>query len=1356
MEAMSPTFATLLALTDRTSTEAYRQGESIGRWIVPFLLLLGIGKCVQVMRRPTASTMGVGSLLLLLLGMALSAVATTLSAQEIIPRKAAFFLVIPNFLMIPGAFILGIVALATYDRTRFRQGRAQAIWTICLSSLIGIGMCVTLAQTFLKNSGEETASPEQAQTISEPEFNFTFTPPAGWRKMNPDAFNSIARFMLRKSGPDTFVAIIPEHPGMDLKVEALREISIGKLNAETRILSQTESLAKVGRLDFLRVVSHVRLKSPDVVLCYEHWFYSRQGFCWQFMFWSTDGNGKILGERAAELMSSFRLLDPERDGLAEGTFKEVDLPAFGLRTRLAGKGWDILPSGEWFDPQCAFEARKAADHIFAMPVLFTEKAPDLAALKRAFLTKLNLKHPDEGAYEERPWNPGPQDEGVEIIAHRPDENGAPATLLLRISRRENSACMTGSWAATAKEDRDRFRRNLDLITQPKPVGAAPADSRERKRSYELFLNTVGVSYYLRENFPEAVSWFALAFNQTKSDGPILGNWVDSLQKSEKPAEALALLRAHRPFLEKKPSLLYEMARLQVGEGDIAGGQATFLELIGRDYQEEQHLLDWVNLLNNKDKETLGADAINAWVARHPSVKTRVWQAQQVYLKGSHDESITLFEKLAAEFPEDDSVACNLGEHYNKHGDHAKAAEISSRLLARKKSVRAGMILGWSHMGRKWYRDAKEAFEAAAKTGPETDEIRSAIREASALLGQGDNSSIKTPIEPVSLPSSLASRLGSDPVPAAWEKDQTAIWLLRATGWQHTKGARTRHTLHRRVRILDSEAATSFSTVEVGFNPLNERIFMNRMEVRDSSGAVVSRASVSDAYVRDQGGDTASNRKVLHIQVPGVQPGRTVEWEITWEDLDPSPLDFERHIFASGLPSLVDTLFFVGDIPLMRFESTGGPALEEIREDRLAAWINRRREASPSEPLAVMLEERCPAVWFGSDHGGWDRVTRDYLADIRDRLEPDPALVKLSAELTRDCADDRAKLAAIARHVQKEVGYKAIEFGVRARRPNAPAETLRLRYGDCKDMALLLHHLLRAAGVTSHLALVNTDWTIRPGLPNLDQFNHMVVHVPGLGAGWLVDATDKTLDLAGFPANNLWHTHALLLDAEKPRLLDPPAPPRPEACRLSLSRTASIEEGAWKVEETVNAAGYYASYLRSSFTGLSTEQQFKNAQEILARMGNVRLQSCTFDDLNDTSKPAVLHLGYTIPGALKNGSAEPGAVPPSFWETDYLGTTFVKDRHTAYLWNFPLDLTSQVTLRVPGPLTPASISSFQQEAASDYCSWKLQPLALSPRELQLRFSFKAGVVRKGPETYHSFHEAWEKARLAWDKAVTWGK
>jgi hypothetical protein len=174
---------------------------------------------------------------------------------------------------------------------------------------------------------------------------------------------------------------------------------------------------------------------------------------------------------------------------------------------------------------------------------------------------------------------------------------------------------------------------------------------------------------------------------------------------------------------------------------------------------------------------------------------------------------------------------------------------------------------------------------------------------------------------------------------------------------------------------------------------------------------------------------------------------------------------------------------------------------------------------------------------------------------------------------------------LARYVQTNYTYKALEFGRRARLPHTTAEILRNQYGDCKDHALLLQQLLEASGIPARLALVRTQGKVCKELPSLDQFDHMVVFLPAFRNGFFIDCTDKGSDLGQAVPLGLAGKEALILDAVNPRFVTIPDYPEGSSL-LQVRREVRITNGTdVAVHEVLRLKGYNGSTLRAYFKQL---------------------------------------------------------------------------------------------------------------------------------------------------------------------------
>ena len=91
------------------------------------------------------------------------------------------------------------------------------------------------------------------------------------------------------------------------------------------------------------------------------------------------------------------------------------------------------------------------------------------------------------------------------------------------------------------------------------------------------------------------------------------------------------------------------------------------------------------------------------------------------------------------------------------------------------------------------------------------------------------------------------------------------------------------------------------------------------------------------------------------------------------------------------------------------------------------------------------------------------------------------------------------IARIVGRLHREVRYTGVEFGSARLIPEYPSETLRRRFGDCKDKSTLLVAALRASGIDAYLALLSAgdDQDVSADLPGLGMFNHAIVYVPGV-------------------------------------------------------------------------------------------------------------------------------------------------------------------------------------------------------------------------------------------------------------------
>lgn len=324
------------------------------------------------------------------------------------------------------------------------------------------------------------------------------------------------------------------------------------------------------------------------------------------------------------------------------------------------------------------------------------------------------------------------------------------------------------------------------------------------------------------------------------------------------------------------------------------------------------------------------------------------------------------------------------------------------------------------------------------------------------------------------------------------------------------------TLRHRVifRVLTAEAARSWSRVERSWAPWNQARPEIRARVITARGEVheLDPATLSEQGARDRG-ELYSDRRVLAGPLPALEAGALVEELVTLRDTAPT--------FDAGTSA---RFFLAQPTPIrqVRFEVTA-PAALPLRwvvrgaADRPAAVVKdgvrrvtlelRDAKAAPAvDPGGPHEQPPAPYVLFGWGRS-WEEVARRY-GELWERQLAGADLSEAVRSALGGGKPERVEaVRRVVAWVHENVRYTGLELGEAALVPAPPTETLKRRYGDCKDLALLVTGLLRAAGLDARLALVRLDWhELVPEVPGISQFDHAIVRVEGTPPIW-IDVTD---------------------------------------------------------------------------------------------------------------------------------------------------------------------------------------------------------------------------------------------------------
>jgi len=204
---------------------------------------------------------------------------------------------------------------------------------------------------------------------------------------------------------------------------------------------------------------------------------------------------------------------------------------------------------------------------------------------------------------------------------------------------------------------------------------------------------------------------------------------------------------------------------------------------------------------------------------------------------------------------------------------------------------------------------------------------------------------------------------------------------------------------------------------------------------------------------------------------------------------------------------------------------------------------------------------------------------------------------------------------------KEIRYTGVEFGDAAVVPHTPAETLKQKYGDCKDKSTLLVAMLRSADIPAYVALLNVGRRedVVKDLPGMGRFDHAIVFVPGSPDLW-IDATDEYARVGQLPASDQGRL-ALIARPETDSPVLTAVPASKDNVALEERRFVLSENGPARVIETNRPLGTIESEFRSYYAN-QEEKDFKKGltDYVKNQYLSDKLDRAVHSDPADLTKP----------------------------------------------------------------------------------------------------------------------------------------
>jgi hypothetical protein len=403
-------------------------------------------------------------------------------------------------------------------------------------------------------------------------------------------------------------------------------------------------------------------------------------------------------------------------------------------------------------------------------------------------------------------------------------------------------------------------------------------------------------------------------------------------------------------------------------------------------------------------------------------------------------------------------------------------------------------------------------------------------------------------------------------------------------------------VHTAIRLETIQAVQNEAQGRVAFEPRTQEFTLHWLRIH-RAGAVFDRTALENlrCVQREADGFTSPNRLTLLLLLEDVRPGDVLEVCYTMQDQPLLMREYCGCLFAlpEGAP-LGKFCFSVrfNETRLLDWEASA-PDLEPVETQRgneiQWVWMRENFPGARAEEHTPPWHISYPWIQV-SDCPDWETVAAAFAeAWIVDRAEAD--LAAIEPEIAAGGGNILQQTEKAIQLVQDQYRYLALDEELDGQPPTAPEVVARRRYGDGKDLSMLLVLLLKRLGLEARLVLVNSKFrkSLAGLLPMPSLFNHLVVEYKARGEVRWVDATAK--GQGGGSLNRVIRDFGVGLPVARAGadLIDAPEPGVEanvyrikESVLLDTSGTTSI------FGIVVTARGTHAEALRREFESQGTE------------------------------------------------------------------------------------------------------------------------------------------------------------------------
>lgn len=317
-------------------------------------------------------------------------------------------------------------------------------------------------------------------------------------------------------------------------------------------------------------------------------------------------------------------------------------------------------------------------------------------------------------------------------------------------------------------------------------------------------------------------------------------------------------------------------------------------------------------------------------------------------------------------------------------------------------------------------------------------------------------------------------------------------------------------------IVNQAGVEGNSQINLSYDPAYQKLVLHSLRIIRNSEVIDKIDSARMSLIqREEDMDELiyNGRTTLNMILDDVRIGDTIEYSYSIIGMNPvyqNIFAYNRYLeWGVAVEKLSLRLVWNKPAPLYHKLVNSNLQLSRKKTDKGDEYLVQANKVDP-----VRLMDNTPP-WFlpwgmvyFSELKSWEEVARWSENLYRNVRVKDSNIEQIISDIKTNNKGVDKQISAALRFVQDEVRYLGIELGQNSHLPNTAFETLKNRYGDCKDKTVLLLTLLDGLGVEAFPALVNTEEKLNDRIPSIHAFDHVITYLQLNGMDYWLDPTRR--------------------------------------------------------------------------------------------------------------------------------------------------------------------------------------------------------------------------------------------------------